>query len=128
MRNRAKCKKCGDVLESFHRHDYVTCSCGQISIDGGQDCFRANAFDWTNFLRLDDQDREIPVKVVDKENVEKEEMPQESLEPWQIFDELIKQYEHLPQHAMLQPATNADVLSLLYIFKNLLKELRRGVP
>ena len=36
-RNRARCKACGSVIESKHRHDYVTCSCGQIAVDGGLD-------------------------------------------------------------------------------------------
>lgn len=35
--NKARCKKCGDVIESKHRHDFVTCKCGAISLDGGKD-------------------------------------------------------------------------------------------
>lgn len=35
--NRAKCLKCGDTLISKHGHDFVTCSCGSLSVDGGQD-------------------------------------------------------------------------------------------
>lgn len=33
--NRAKCLKCGDVIISRNVHDYVTCSCGDLSVDGG---------------------------------------------------------------------------------------------
>ncbi len=33
--NKAKCKKCGDIIESKHVHDYVKCKCGAISVDGG---------------------------------------------------------------------------------------------
>jgi len=40
IRNRAKCKLCGDIIESKYRHDFVTCKCGAISVDGGQDYFR----------------------------------------------------------------------------------------
>lgn len=32
-----KCLKCGDVLESRHRHDFKMCSCGSCYIDGGND-------------------------------------------------------------------------------------------
>lgn len=39
-RNRAKCKKCGDIIESKYRHDFVTCKCGAISVDGGEDYIR----------------------------------------------------------------------------------------
>lgn len=34
-RNRARCKMCGDVIESRYTHDFQRCSCGDISIDGG---------------------------------------------------------------------------------------------
>lgn len=39
-RNRAKCLKCGEIIESTHRHDFVTCSCGNLSVDGGLDYTR----------------------------------------------------------------------------------------
>ena len=35
LSNKAKCLKCGDVIESKHVHDYVNCKCGAISVDGG---------------------------------------------------------------------------------------------
>lgn len=38
-RNAMKCLRCGDVIESRTRHDFVTCSCGNISVDGGLDYF-----------------------------------------------------------------------------------------
>jgi len=37
LRNSAACRQCGDAIESKHRHDFVTCKCGAISIDGGLD-------------------------------------------------------------------------------------------
>ncbi len=33
--NKAKCLFCGDIIESTHVHDYKTCKCGKISVDGG---------------------------------------------------------------------------------------------
>lgn len=35
IRNAIQCTKCGDIIESTHVHDYKTCSCGSVSIDGG---------------------------------------------------------------------------------------------
>jgi hypothetical protein len=35
LRNRIKCSNCNDVITSRHVHDYVTCSCGSVSTDGG---------------------------------------------------------------------------------------------
>lgn len=34
-KNKAKCKKCGDIIESVHRHDFKWCSCESIAVDGG---------------------------------------------------------------------------------------------
>jgi hypothetical protein len=36
-RNRCRCRRCGDVIESKHRHDFVACMCGAIHADGGRD-------------------------------------------------------------------------------------------
>lgn len=33
--NAAHCLDCGDTIRSRNRHDFVTCSCGNISVDGG---------------------------------------------------------------------------------------------
>ena len=39
-RNAAKCKICGDIIESKHVHDYVKCKCGAIAVDGGKEYLR----------------------------------------------------------------------------------------
>lgn len=35
VRNAARCRKCGDVIESKYRRDWVSCSCNAIFVDGG---------------------------------------------------------------------------------------------
>ena len=35
-----KCLKCGDIIESMHRHDFKWCSCKSVFIDGGDDYTR----------------------------------------------------------------------------------------
>lgn len=40
LRNSARCNKCGDVIESKHRHDFVSCKCGAIAVDGGYNYIR----------------------------------------------------------------------------------------
>ncbi len=40
IRNSAKCGKCGDEIESKHRHDWVSCNCRAIFTDGGKDYMR----------------------------------------------------------------------------------------
>ena len=41
--NKVRCKKCNDVIESKHTHDFRRCRCGAIAIDGGTDYQR---FTW----------------------------------------------------------------------------------
>ena len=33
--NRARCAKCGDVITSYHVHDFLYCKCRAIAVDGG---------------------------------------------------------------------------------------------
>lgn len=39
-RSRAKCLACGDVIESKHRHNFVSCTCGDLFLDGGTEYVR----------------------------------------------------------------------------------------
>ena len=36
IQNAVTCNRCGEFIVSKHRHDFVTCHCGAISVDGGQ--------------------------------------------------------------------------------------------
>ena len=50
VQNAVNCLSCGDLIVSKHRHDFVTCTCGAVSVDGGQEYLRrvgdfANAVD-----------------------------------------------------------------------------------
>ena len=59
--NRAQCLSCNDIIQSIHRHDFVSCSCRKLSIDGGMDYIRVicNDFDAIKFLdwpELEDQE------------------------------------------------------------------------
>lgn len=46
--NRIKCKKCGDVIESKSVHDFKSCKCGAVAVDGGHCYLRrcGNREDW----------------------------------------------------------------------------------
>jgi hypothetical protein len=50
--NRAQCSVCGDIIESTSRHDWVSCKCGAISVDGGVDYQHCSADVWEHFLDL----------------------------------------------------------------------------
>ena len=65
IRNRAKCKLCGDIIESEYRHDFVPCKCGEIFVDGGHDYIRCGANDLRNIIDMsevvDEDTRELEV-------------------------------------------------------------------
>lgn len=43
LRNSIQCKYCGEIIESKTVHDFVTCSCGKCSVDGGKEYLRWSA-------------------------------------------------------------------------------------
>ena len=44
IKNAIKCNHCGNIIESESTHDFKTCSCGCVSVDGGHEylkrCFQ----------------------------------------------------------------------------------------
>lgn len=121
MKNRAKCKLCQSIIESFHPSDYVMCKCGEIAVDGG-DALRCIARDWDNFLRVDDEGNEIIVKIdgVDVKPLYNEGKPtREDL--IKMLDEMIKNIEALPSHAMSAPVTHYDLVSSLILISSIFK-------
>ena len=51
IQNAATCLACGDFIVSKHRHDFVTCTCGAVSVDGGQEYLR-RVGDFSNVIDL----------------------------------------------------------------------------
>ncbi len=117
MRNRAKCKKCLSVIESFFKDDYVACKCSSIAIAGGTSSYEVYANDFNDFLRVDDQDNEIVVKVEgsDKEPVKEGDSSISKKELIDMLDEMQKSIERLPQHALVEPISHYELSSLLLL-------------
>ena len=46
--NKIRCKLCGDIIESVHRHDFVWCSCGAVFVDGGKEYVRCGGKELDN--------------------------------------------------------------------------------
>ena len=44
LKNKVQCKKCEDIIESKHVHDFRRCKCGAIFVDGGRDYLRRGGF------------------------------------------------------------------------------------
>ena len=38
--NKIKCRRCNDIIESMHGHDFKWCKCGAVAVDGGRDYLR----------------------------------------------------------------------------------------
>lgn len=59
----ARCMSCKTVLFSRTRHDYRSCTCGSISVDGGFDYFRyrADQQDLIQYLNI-----QLPKKITKK--------------------------------------------------------------
>ena len=56
------CRACGDTITSLYRHDYQTCECGDVSVDGGRDYIRrgarGEAAHWEEWTGAWERDRE----------------------------------------------------------------------
>jgi hypothetical protein len=50
--NKCQCRHCNDIIESKHRHDFVTCKCGAIFTDGGKEYIRRGAKDLNDIIDL----------------------------------------------------------------------------
>lgn len=60
IKNQAKCLKCGDVIVSEHRHDFVTCSCGNVSVDGGLDYCRRSFKEMDTWIDTSIWEEDLP--------------------------------------------------------------------
>lgn len=62
-RNRAQCLICNEIIESTYTHDYTTCSCGNVSVDGGHDYLKRAVKEMSGFLEMaetEEADASIP--------------------------------------------------------------------
>ena len=50
--NKAQCKLCNDIIESYSGHDFKYCKCGEIAVDGGRNYIRRVAGNLNNIIEL----------------------------------------------------------------------------
>lgn len=121
-KNRAKCKKCESVIESFHDMDLVECKCGEITVYGGSGMY-CSAQDWSNFLRVDDLGNEIQI-VVDNQNKKEESFENPQYDKNAILasvQEMKRNLNDLPSHVLSQAINHYDLLSVLILLESLLR-------
>ena len=57
--NKIRCNYCGDIIESKSVHDYKSCRCGMVAVDGGHDYLRRTFHnDITDFEELSEYEEE----------------------------------------------------------------------
>ena len=127
MRNRAKCRLCKSELESVALMDYMECTCGEIGISGGVDKLNCFAKDFTNFIRLDDEGKEVEVKVINNskdveevpvtEEVKKDITREDKIK---LVDAMLDYYERLPQHVLLAAPTQYDLKAIYTLIRDCL--------
>ncbi len=125
MRNRAKCKLCKSIIESFHSTDYVMCKCGEIIVDGGNS-MRCGANNFDNFLRIDDKDNEIVPKILSGDTIKQDLIDKNTKKPdraelMKMLEYMIGNMEDLPKQALETYVTHYDLMSALMLLSAILR-------
>ena len=68
LSNKIKCKFCGDIIESKDVHDFKTCKCGKVSVDGGLNYLKRMI---PSGMKYDDCIQELSVYIEDEETNDK---------------------------------------------------------
>ena len=119
MRNRAKCKKCGDIIESFTLLDWVECGCGQIAISGGLQALKCYAVDWASFARVDDAGGEVDVRTEDEAK-----KPTPITDRTKLLEEIAyrrKSAESASPQSLQAPLSGYDLVIILMLLESVLK-------
>lgn len=130
-RNRAKCKLCNEVIESFVLNDYVECSCGEIAISGGSYKYLVFAKDWNNLLRVSELNEEIAVTEENKAEANAESAQEENgislKDVLYSLESAATGIRNLPLHAQTSYVTHLDHLSLIVVAHQLFKRIIDGL-
>jgi hypothetical protein len=65
--NQGRCKLCGDTPFSAHRHDFSSCKCGEIAVDGGTSYLRRVAGSFDNFIEMSIEIKDEAFKAITAE-------------------------------------------------------------
>jgi hypothetical protein len=124
-RNRAKCRLCNEIIESLHQHDFQSCSCGEISVDGGTSYYRCLAKDIKNFIRIGENDEEIEVRFKEEEEEEEKQPPKPLTSREEKLDEMrimLEQLSEMPEGAMSLFVSQYELYSYMLLVYSILKD------
>jgi hypothetical protein len=127
MRNRAKCKLCQSIIESFYPGHVDTCKCGAITVFNGEAMDMA-PFNSPHFLRVDEIGNEIVVSYKEKgaegQGHEEADNPNEPLSRADLikdFENAIEYIDKAPDHEQYSFVTNAALCHYMKALVNILK-------
>lgn len=97
LQNKAQCLICMDIIESTHRHDYKSCKCGNLAVDGGFNYIRRTFKDKNKIKELSEY-TEDPIWISNKKALLIKDMSDDHLlnivkdgyKNQNIIDEVIK--------------------------------------
>lgn len=117
FRNRARCRQCGDVIESKHLHDHVRCSCGLIELDGGTEVPRLIGAQLEDFL-----EHPLAIKHLERLRQQKQD------ELWEQTYGVAKRVDPSLAHQLaLDAETEEEQKFWRYIEEMRLRQIRSGV-
>lgn len=125
MENKAKCRLCGSIIQSYTLSDVVSCDCGEITIWGGQYEFNVAYKNKNNLLRIDDKGNEVIVRCVDttQDEIADPEPSNEAAsrkERLATLDSWISYGSNLPRHVLDAPPSLADLYHGLLLVSSVL--------
>lgn len=65
LSNQRRCTECGAEPFSAHRHDYATCSCGKVMVDGGMSYLRCSPAGEDMYIVITDESYYLLMKAIE---------------------------------------------------------------
>lgn len=123
MRNRAKCRLCGDILESFHEHDLVQCRCKEIAITGGNYKPHRMTRHAENFILINDDGKEEAFTPYEEKSLEQiqEQKVMTKEEAIQELENMVKFMENMREQALYSHVTQCDLYRFMALLVFVLK-------
>lgn len=110
--NRAKCKKCNDILNLDEKSkDLVICKCGNLQVECNN---KKITCCYSDSLEMVDENGCPISSFTDTPEPTKKDLLTE-------LDMMIKNFSDLPDHAMLTPITHYDFASALLLLSAILR-------
>ena len=121
-RNQIRCKRCDDVIQSRHRHDFVMCSCGAVGVDGGKDYLRRIGTDYVELSieEKEEKDVEMSTPLI----MDLDEEPEPTLE---VIEEKLTPHERVIRQQAGLIQTLKETVALYKERDNLLNHLQEQI-